>query len=79
MNNHIVQYNSNFIPLAVIAKEFGVKRSTVRYFALKNGFTFSRIRTAESRGKLTLCLSPADFKALKTLRWEQGYNLPNSK
>jgi hypothetical protein len=46
----------------------------MRKYALKQGFSFARIRTMDSQNQLTLALSKEDAEALYELRRSQGFS-----
>ena len=63
-----------YVVLTQLAKEFGIDRSHVRKYILKNGFSPIRIRTPESGGQLTLALTQEDAESVRALRQQQGFS-----
>lgn len=63
-----------YITLIHLAQEFGIDRSHVRKYVLKNGFSPVRIRTPESGGQQTLALTKGDAESVRALRQQQGFN-----
>jgi len=63
----------DYILLKDLAKELGIDRSNARRYVLKTGFSMLKVRTPESRGQLTLALTPEDAEAVRELRQSQGY------
>ena len=61
------------ITLTEVAEAINLDRSNARKYILKRGFSFSRIRTNESRGQLTLALTQEDAEAVKELRRSEGF------
>lgn len=63
----------SIVLLKDLANEFGLDRSNMRRYAIKNGFEPLKVRTSGSRGQLTLALSLEDAEAIRQLRQSQGY------
>lgn len=62
-----------YVTLKTLASELKLDRSNLRKYALKHGFSFLRVRTAESGNQATLALTPEDADALKNLRKAEGF------
>ena len=60
------------VTIGELAAELGIDRSTLRRFAIKNGFTMSKTRTRETRNQLTLAFTPEDAEAIREMRQRQG-------
>jgi hypothetical protein len=67
--------SESYIPINDIAHTLGMDKSRARRYILENGFSFVRIRTRDSKGQLTLALSPEDTEEVIRLRRSQGFNL----
>ena len=65
--------SSDVILLKTLADELGLDRSNMRRYVIKNGVEFLRVRTLDSRGQLTLALTPEDAETIRELRRTQGY------
>ncbi len=65
--------NSNYVLLKHLAQELGMDRSHARRYVLKNDIPMFKVRTKESRGQLTLALTPEDAESVKELRQSQGF------
>lgn len=63
----------DYVVLKDLAAELGLHRSNLRKYILASGFTFVKIRTPESRGQLSLALSPEDVEAVRELRMRAGF------
>ena len=63
-----------YVTLVNLAQEFGIDRSHIRKYVLKNGFSPVRIRTPESGGQQTLALTREDAESVRALRQQQGFN-----
>lgn len=70
---------SEYILLTELAQEFGLDKSFIRRYVLKNGFTPVKIRTPHSRGQLSLALPKEDAENIRELRQSQGFILPDQK
>lgn len=66
----------DFVTLLEISKLMGMDKSNARKYALHNGFVFSKVRTIETKGQLTLALSKEDTESLIELRRANGF-IPN--
>ena len=64
---------SEFVTLQELSKIFKVDKSNVRRYLKKNGFSFLKVRTAETRGQLTLALTREDSDIAIELRKSQGF------
>lgn len=62
-----------FVTLQELARIFNIDKSTVRRYLVKNGFTFLKVRTNETRGQLTLALSKQDAELAIQLRRIHGF------
>jgi len=65
----------DFVSIKQLADELGMDRSHARRFVIGEGFAFQKMRTADSRNQLTLCLSREEANQIKTRRRERGYSL----
>ncbi len=65
MNSHIT--------LKRLAEEIGIDKSNARKYVLDNGFTFEKIRSAETQNQLTLALPIEQANQVKQLRLSQGF------
>ena len=59
--------------LKEIAIALGTDKSNARKYALKNGFVFEEVRTHETKGQKTLCLSQEDYDRLIGIRKDEGF------
>lgn len=69
---------SDVVTIKEIADTIGTDRSNARKIVLKNGFDFIKIRTAESKGQLTLALSKEDFESFLEMRNRQGFQMDST-
>lgn len=58
----------NTVLLSSLAEELDLDKSSLRKFVKAQGIEFARIRTPESRGQLTLALTPEDAENIRELR-----------
>lgn len=65
----------DFVSIKQLADELRMDRSHARRFVIKEGFTFQKMRTEDSRNQLTLCLSREEAEKIKTHRKELGFGL----
>lgn len=65
--------HKDVVLLKDLANEFGLDRSNMRRYAIKNNFELLKVRTPDSRGQPTLALTPEDAEAIRQLRQSQGY------
>ena len=64
---------SEFVLLKNLAEEFGLDRSSIRRYVLKNNFEPLKVRTIGSRGQLILALTTEDAESVREMRRMQGY------
>ena len=64
---------TEFVTLKDLAQEMRLDRSNLRKYVIDAGITFVKIRTPESRGQLTLALTPANADEVRDLRDREGY------
>lgn len=64
---------TDYVTLKELAVEFGMARSNLRKYTLEVGFTPLKVRTQESRGQLTLALTPEVADSLREIRARQGF------
>lgn len=62
-----------YVSIKQLADELGLDRSNMRKYVIKHGFNLVNIRTADSRGQLTLALTADDAEAVRALRESQGF------
>jgi hypothetical protein len=62
-----------YVEISQLCHDLDLDRSNLRRYAIKNGFSFARVRTEGSRKQLTLALTEDDAEALKQLRDAQGF------
>lgn len=65
--------SEKLVTIKELESEFGIDRSNVRKYVLAHGFEFTKIRTPESRGQLTLALSLEDAEAVRQIRAREGF------
>jgi len=62
-----------YVSLKELAKQIGLDKSNLRKYVLAQGFSFSRMRTFDSRGQLVNALTKEEAEAIIALRAEQGF------
>lgn len=62
-----------YVSISELSREIGLDRSHTRRYALHHGFTFTKIRTLDSKNQLTLALTKEDAETLYELRRNQGF------
>lgn len=63
----------NHILLKDLADELGLDRSNARKYVLRLGISFLKVRTPDSKGQLTLALTPEDAETVKKTRLNEGF------
>lgn len=69
--------DSDFVTLKDLAQELGKDRSNLRKYIMSHGFTFLHVRTPESRGQVTLALTPEDAESVREIRSREGFVIGN--
>jgi hypothetical protein len=64
---------NEYVTLRELSKMLNMDTSNARKYGKKMGFVFTKIRTPESRGQLTLALTRKDAETLCELRERQGF------
>jgi hypothetical protein len=75
MHDNVVDQTSEAIPLEELARRFGITRSNVRVWAMKQKFTFVKKRLAENGNHLILALTPKEAARAVALRKSLGYEV----
>lgn len=65
--------DTEYVLLKDLAAELGLDKSNARKYIMKAGISMFKVRTPESRGQLTLALSPEDAETIREMRQSQGY------
>ena len=65
--------STEFVTLKDLSQELGLDRSNLRKYVIDAGLTFAKVRTSESRGQLTLALTPVDADEIRDRRDREGY------
>jgi hypothetical protein len=68
----------NYVSMSQLAKELKLDVSNARKYIIKQGFSFIKIRTLDSRNQLTLALTQEDAETLYELRRNQGFGQSSS-
>lgn len=68
---------SDFVLLKDLAEEFGLDRSSMRRYILRNKLEPVKVRTLESKGQQTLALTVEDAEFIRERRRQQGYTTKN--
>jgi len=66
---------NEYVTISDLSKKLNIDKSNTRKYVLKQGFSFSKIRTPETRGQLTLVLSAGDAESIIESRKLQGFNI----
>lgn len=67
----------DYISLRELSEKFNLDKSNVRKYVLKQGFSFVKIRTPETKGQLTLALTIEDAEIIIEMRKSQGFLIDN--
>lgn len=64
---------AEYVTIKDLAKEFGLDRSGVRKYVLKQGFSPVSVRSSDTKNQLALAVTGEEAQSLRELRERQGF------